>query len=157
MPAPPKTRAFLRIAGALVVLALIVSGALAHSGATGIVKQRMDMMSDIARLTKLIGQMVKRETAFDAAQIEKAALSLREHARMVPDMFPEGSTQTPTEALPVIWTDWPGFAAANADFEAAASDLAKAAATGDEKTITARFAAMGRTCGACHERFRLKK
>ena len=50
-----------RLLAATLALSVSCGLALAHSGATGIVKQRMDAMKDIAAQMKLIGAMVRAE------------------------------------------------------------------------------------------------
>ena len=132
--------------------------AVAHSGATGIVKQRMELMKSIADQMKTIGKMIKGEEDFDAEQVAKAAEMIVNHAEKVPEMFPEGSNEAPSEALPAIWQDWEAFLQLSADMKQHASDLLAAAANAaDVNGIRPQFAAVGKTCSACHEDFRLKK
>ncbi len=72
-------------------------------------------------------------------------------------MFPPGSDQQPTAALPVIWTDQAGFKAAAEKAEGLAEKLAEAAKGGDAQATLAAFAALGKEgCGGCHETFRKK-
>ena len=61
-----------------------------------------------------------------------------------------------TKALPAIWTDMKGFEAASAASNAAYDKLAAAAGSGDLAALTAAFADTGKTCGACHDKFRAK-
>jgi cytochrome c556 len=139
------------------VFALSVAGgaALAHSGASGIVKDRMELMKGIAEQMKQIGAMMKGEAAFDAATVRLAADTVAAHADDMPELFPEGSTDAPSEALPSIWQDWDAFSGLAAELEENAGLLseATAGATGVDD-IRAHFASMGRTCSACHEDFR---
>lgn len=93
------------------------SAALAHSGASGIVKNRMDMMRDIAAQMKQIGAIIKGEAAFDAASVRSAANRVAVHAGEMPKLFPERSTEAPSEALPSIWRDWGSFSDLAADLE----------------------------------------
>ena len=86
---------------------LLFTGTLSgHSGATGIVKERMDSMKAMGDANEVIGDMVKRKLPFDAAEIENLADDLRQHAARIPELFPdtkhsrEGSA---TEAKPKIW------------------------------------------------------
>ena len=71
-------------------------------------------------------------------------------------MFPAGSDKGETKALPAIWTDMKGFEAASAASNAAYDKLAAAAGSGDLAALTAAFADTGKTCGACHDKFRAK-
>lgn len=132
--------------------------AFAHSGATGIVKQRMELMKSIADQMKTIGKMIKGEENFDAQQVAKAAEMIVSHSEQVPEMFPEGSNEAPSEALPVIWQDWETFLQLSADMKQHASDLLSAAENAvDVSGIRPQFAAVGKTCSACHEDFRATK
>ena len=129
--------------------------ALAHSGATGIVKQRMDSMKDIAAQMKQIGAMIKGERDYDAGLAASAADAIAQHAGMMPSLFPEGSNEGPSEALSSIWSDWDGFTQSAGDLESRAvalSDAAKSASRAAE--IRAPFAAVGKTCSSCHEDYR---
>ena len=61
-----------------------------------------------------------------------------------------------TKALPLVWTDWAGFEAAGKANADAADAMATAAGSGSLEALTAAFGATGKTCGACHEKFRAK-
>ena len=141
------------------ILALTAAGAaFSHSGASGIVKERMDAMSAIAKSLKVVGTMIKGEAAFDAGSVELAAGEIANHAKMVPHMFPDGSNKKPSEALPAIWTDWDKFTKLAASMETSAQDLAEAAKSATETSgIRAQFGALAKTCKACHSDFRQAK
>lgn len=142
---------------AAMAIALAFAGgtALAHSGASGIVQERMELMKDIAGQMKQIGAMIKGKADFDAQAVHSAAGTVAAHAGEIPELFPEGSTEAPSEALPSIWRDWDAFTGLAADLEERADALAEAAASADGAgDIRPQFAEMGRTCSACHEDFR---
>ncbi|MGE0421747.1 MAG: cytochrome c [Reyranellaceae bacterium] len=71
-------------------------------------------------------------------------------------LYPKGSDKGDTKALPVIWTEWAAFEAANTASANAADAMAAAAGTGKMDALAAAFGATGKTCGACHEKFRAK-
>ena len=151
----------LRLIASAVILASAISAtgvALSHSGATGIVKKRMDVMSDIAKSMKAIGAMMKGEAAFDAEVVKKSATAIADHTAHIPKLFPEGSDKKPSEALPTIWTDWDKFIKLSSEMGERAKALAVAAegASGPGE-IGAQFGAVAKTCKACHADFRLKK
>lgn len=146
-------------AGSLIAAALIVSAvsgtALAHSGATGIVRQRMDLMEDIADRMKELGAMIRGRESFDAEVAGSAADAVAGHAGEMLSLFPEGSAGGASEALPAIWVDWrefEGLAGALEEKAMALSTAAEEAESVDE--IRPLFADMGRTCSQCHEDFR---
>lgn len=145
--------------GILVIAILAGAGAaLAHSGATGIVKQRMDAMSAIGDDMKKIGLMLRGTAPFDAGQAQAAARAIANHASHMDMLFPPGSLSPPTEALPAIWDNWDAFADLTQALHARADRLAQLAASGaSEAEIAAQFKTLGETCSACHEKFRIKK
>jgi len=86
---------------------------------------------------------------------------LQSHANAIADamaqvgvLFPAGSGQGETEALPAIWEEPDKFSAAVAEAEKAATGLRDAAASGDRKTIAGAFKTLGQACKGCHESYR---
>jgi cytochrome c556 len=61
-----------------------------------------------------------------------------------------------TRAKPAIWVDFTAFTQAHEKFASSAQQLADAFAAGADRTALAqRAAALGETCKACHDRFRV--
>ena len=151
--------AWRHFATAAMLAALVGAGAaLAHSGATGIVKQRMDAMSAIGDDMKKIGLKLRGSAPFDAGQAQAAARAIAHHASHMDTLFPPGSLSPPTEALPAIWDNWDEFAGLTEALNRRADGLAQLAGSGaSEAEIAAQFQALGKTCSACHEKFRIKK
>ncbi len=136
-----------------------ISGlAIAHSGATGIVKERMELMKVIASQMKTIGSMVKGERNFSAEEASAAATMIATKSEKVPDLFPEDSIMDPSEALPSIWEDWDTFVQLSEDMNTHAKTLAETAKDVDDGTaIRAAFTMLAKTCSSCHEDFRQEK
>jgi cytochrome c556 len=129
--------------------------AFAHSGATGIVKQRMELMKDIADRMKEIAEMVRGRQDFDADTVRSAADAVAVHAGKVEELFPEGSVGGASEARRVIWDNWDDFSGLADELESTAVVLAEAAETAaGADDIRPYFANLGRTCSACHEDYR---
>ncbi len=96
------------IAGTLVTAG--IAGAMAHGGATGIVKERMDAMGEMGDAVKAITEMMRGERDYDAAAVREGSRIIKSHAgESMTKLFPEGSTQKPTEARPEIWSNWDEF------------------------------------------------
>ena len=92
------------------------------------------------------------------SHIQFHAEVIKETLEYAPDMFPPGSDQQPTWALPVIWSDQAGFKAAAEKAEKLAEQLVDAAKGGDAKATLTAFAALGKEgCGGCHQTFRKKE
>ena len=125
---------------------------LAHSGATGIVKERMDMFKRNQNNLKAIKSHIRSE---DYRSIIKLADEIRDWALKMPEYFPEGSNQKPSEASPSIWTDFDGFKDAAMKNGAAAKQLIVAADAGDQKAVVDGFKAMAASCKSCHQSYKL--
>lgn len=130
----------------------------AHSGATGITKERMDLMKGMADSMKTMGAMFKGEVMFDSAVVAEKAGFLAEHAPMIPEMTPEGSNDHPSEALPVIWEAWDDYVADAKAMAEEGQKLAEIANNGaDQAAAREQYVKLGKTCGTCHDRFRKPK
>jgi cytochrome c556 len=103
---------------------------------------------------KVLGDMAKGDTAYDAAAAQAAADKLLELATVDQSTWwPEGSDSDSvagSRALPVIWTDMEGFLAKQEALEAAAANLQTAAGV-DLASLQAAIGAVGGSCGGCHE------
>lgn len=158
-------------------LAALTAGAFAHGGATGIVKQRMDGMTTISDATKTLASMMRGAQPYDADAVSEAAGIIRSHAGdALTDLFPEGSLNHPSEAKPVIWTDWSEFEALATRLADVATGLEMAAGNGlsgdsasagglagltpeqmSDRPPDVIFKALAQTCSDCHGKFRVKK
>lgn len=113
--------------GALIIVAS-TGLAFAHGGATGIVKERMDLMDAVGKSMKTITEMFQGEKPFDAAALREAAAFIGNHGgEQMTRLFPEGSIQGPSESLPAIWQDWDRFSELADDLTKYAGALAEAA------------------------------
>lgn len=93
----------------------------------------------------------------DVAGAVEPATAMAAFASTIPSLFPAGSGEGETRAMPAIWTDWAGFEKAAMDNKAAAENLAKVAATGDAGAAGEALKAVGASCGGCHKPFRKPK
>jgi len=130
---------------------------LAHDGATGVVKERMDLMERQKDDMKIIGNMAKGKTPFDAAKAAEAARDIALTAKEIPELFPEGSTGGESEALPAIWEKWDRFTSGAEDLGRAADALVSAFDDRDNQDWKGAFRKVGEACKSCHEDFRAKK
>ena len=143
---------------AIIALAASCAAALAHTGAMGVVKERMEAMKQVGDGMKAIALMVKGEVEFDAGAAEVTARMIERHGREMPGLFPEGSLDKPTGALPVIWARWDDFTGMAKKMETDALALAEAAkAASSAQDIVPHLTEVGNSCKACHQDFRLAK
>ena len=139
----------------ITLLGLTGVAALAHSGATGIIKERMDMMSQITKDTKAMVSMVRGKADIDWEAVKKAG----EHAAMTgehfPMKFPEGSFKAPSEAAEAILTDPEGFKEQSQALWDAGTALIEASDAEDEEAFKSAFTDYTKTCKACHSDYRI--
>ena len=129
----------------------------AHSGAEGIVKERMMKMKTIGESMKSMAVMIRNKSTFDPDKARTHALTIKSHSgKALTDLFPEGSLQQPTEAKPEIWSEWPEFAELAEQLTLTAEAL-EVALDKDHKKRAVAFAKVGKTCSNCHKSFRKKK
>lgn len=129
----------------------------AHTGATGVVKERMELMSSLAEAMKAIKAGVTAKPEMQRDAIAAAAKQIAVHADRLTNLFPKGSDTHPSEARPEIWQSWQEFVKANDAMKNEAAKLAEVAPKADRRTVLGQFARTARSCGGCHEAFRKKK
>ncbi|MCW9045221.1 MAG: cytochrome c [Alphaproteobacteria bacterium] len=138
------------------VTTLAVNTVWAHGGATGIVKERMESMKTMGTAMKGMAAMVKGEAPMDDIKIANFAATLKTGATHIPRMFPKGSNEGPSEALPNIWQEWDRFEEIAQQLQKDADMLASASSK-DPRSVKIGFAKVGKACKDCHTDFRKKK
>ena len=148
------------IAGAL-ALAAAGGPSRAHEGASGIVAERMEMMESLGDAMKRLASMYRGEAPYDPAAVRQAAVTIGRHGgEHMTRMFPPGSLDHSSEALPAIWQDWDRFTELADELAVHAESLSGSAEDGDITGAAAAlpsrgdFARLGRVCSACHTEFR---
>ncbi|MFO1081695.1 MAG: cytochrome c [Reyranellaceae bacterium] len=117
------------------------------------VKERQDNRKQAGAAMRAIKGIIDANGP-TAGAVEQAAKLKTLEAAFV-KLFPAGSDKD-TKALPTVWSDWAGFQAASKAADAAYDKLATAAGSGNMDALKAAFADTGKTCGACHDKFRAK-
>ena len=143
-----------------VITSFCIAGlAMAHSGATGIVKERMDGMGRVAAAAKQINGAL-RQDPIDRELVSAAAKIIAgEGAHVMLDRFPEGSMHGVSEARPEIWTNWPRFEALARATTEKAEHLAQLASSSNTTPAEydQAFSDLRQICSDCHAEFRIKK
>lgn len=117
--------------------------------------QRMQFMSAMGKAMKGLGAMIRGKRAFDLAEARTHAATLDEHMLVILGQFPEGSTQHPSEALPIVWQEWPAFEEVAVRGQQQSEALRGTLEDGAElQAVLDQYVALGRACGACHDRYR---
>ena len=141
------------VVAALAVLTASGLGVLAQTGDP--ITQRQNLMKSNQDQMRALTGMARGQVPFNAAAAQAAFQRVAQNAQQIPTLFPAGSNQGKTAALPTIWER-------KADFEAHAAKLeqdAKAAqgAITDQASLQAAIQRVGQSCGACHEPYRRKE
>ena len=138
---------------ALISASITYGDVVAHSGATGIIKERMDYFKASQGNLKKIRVHISNE---NYASIIPLANSIASWSKKMSDYFPAGSNINPSEASPKIWSDFEGFTAAAQLSVNATISLANAAKIGDRDAVIRAFKDTAESCKSCHKTYRLK-
>ena len=105
--------------------------AVAHSGATGIVLDRMNGMTAMRDLIRDLAPMMQGTVPYDPIQVSEVGYVIAGHAGdTMRKLFPKGSLEGVTYAKPDIWTEWNEFAALADELRAYSEALITAAPNG---------------------------
>ncbi len=139
-----------RIAGAFSLLASMGAGA-AEAPQAAVAERQAgehragEIMRDL-RLDVLAGR--------DVVPLAEKAQLVADWAARLPALFPPGSDQGETNALPAVWFDRAGFAAKARALDEQARLLVAAARAGDRAAFAAAYLSTGNACAECHRFFR---
>lgn len=152
-------RKFVALAAAALV-AVVAGTAVAQSqaptGSAATIKQRQEHMKALGGAMRTIGTYVKKEGG-TLDDVKKAATVLNERSKTdLWALFPAGSAEG-SSARPEIWQQEAQFKKSAAEMEQASARLLQVAQAGDDQQIAQAFGGVGRTCGSCHDAFRVKK
>jgi len=116
----------------------IAAAALAHSGASGIVLERMSSMTAMRDTMAELAPMMQGAVPYDAFIVSEGASVIAGHAGTdMLSLFPEGSLEGVTYAKPEIWSNWQDFSALAEEMKIYAEALAEAAPNGLEPAFAA--------------------
>ncbi len=138
----------------IILISLTISSvAFAHSGVKDkTVKERMMVMKEMASNTKIIGQMLKGKTSFDANQVKLALERLSALSLETPKVFTINATDPKSEAMPNIWDEFDEFTKLSKDLAETSIVLANSVETIEDLRPALKKVSSG--CKACHSRYR---
>ena len=174
----------MRLPICLLMLFFAANLAIAHSGASGVVKERMDAMTSMAKAIRSLSKLMAESSPQDFEVMESAAKVIADHSGdAMTDLFPLGTGGHPSEARQNIWIENEEFSRLAHRLErvslwlemamVAKSDGATEAGESlplqsilnDNLTPTPQIAVqldvtdlvreIGQTCKACHQKFRM--
>lgn len=125
--------------------------------ALAVMKQRHDDMETLGDEMKRVNNALKSSTP-DVGQIRRSAATILKLAPDLVTWFPDGTGPGTgeTHAKAEIWQTPDDFATRANEFVRAAENFDSAAKSGDLGQIEASFGALGKSCKACHDRYREK-
>lgn len=141
------------------VLMGLPAGALADDDddlPAGPIRERHELMENMGDQAEDINEAFNLGggEGFDTDMIARTAGVIAMDAHKIPDLFPKGSTDPKSRALPAIWENWDQFVQMSKDLEQAAQSLSLAAASEDDEDDKEKKQKMFAACKACHDKFR---
>ncbi|HET9810439.1 MAG TPA: cytochrome c [Sphingomicrobium sp.] len=129
--------------------------AVAGEEAKAVMHERHEGMEKIGKSAKTISRQLKSSSP-DLAAIRAAAATIAELAPKTPGWFRPGTGPDvgKTGAKPEIWQSSADVAEKDLAFRQAAKAFDAAAASGDVTRIKASWSELGKTCKACHDKYR---
>jgi cytochrome c556 len=121
----------------------------------GPIRDRHALMEEIGDQAKNINDAFDvGAEGFDTSIIQRAGTVIAMDAHRIPDLFPKGSTDPKSRALPAIWEKWDEFVKLAKQLEEQAQSLSTAAGSGDDEFLREKSKKMFATCKSCHDQFR---
>jgi cytochrome c556 len=119
------------------------------------ITQRQNLMKNNQEQVRTLTGMARGQAPFDAATAQAALQRIAQNGQQTPALFPPGSHQGKTAALPAIWER-------KADFDARAAKLAQDATAAqasvtDQASLQAAIQRVGQNCAGCHEAYRRRE
>ena len=137
----------------IVIATTASSIAFAHSGVKDQnVKERMLLMKAMAENTKLIGQMLKKQTPFELNEVKRALEQLSSLSLQTPKVFEVNATDPKSEAKQNIWDEFDEFTKLSNELAKSTSELAILVEDVDDLRPTLMKVSEG--CKACHSNYR---
>ena len=139
----------------VIFIALATGVALGHEGATGVVAERMTIMKNMGRELKAIANLLAAPTSLDPAAVIRHAHAFHENCHKTTSiLFPPGSIDHHSRALPIIWEKPEAFEQEIQRLHSAAEVLTAAASSGNRAKLMDAVRHVQETCTGCHETFR---
>lgn len=121
------------------------------------IEQRQKNFEQIGGAFKTIRDEVRARNS-NMEAISESINTIHALAQELPSWFPAGTgpeAGVETEALPVIWKDQAGFAAAAQKLRDASESMRALANSGDVSKVASGVATLGGACKNCHDNYRM--
>ena len=133
-----------------IVLSFVASSALADAEVD--IKYRKAVYGIVGGHMSSMGTILKEGVHRDEFAFH--AKGMAEVAKLVPGLFPDGSDDGKTNALPAIWSQPDEFQEYLDDFLVAAEEMGKVADSNDMRAIGGAMKALGGSCKGCHDKYK---
>ena len=141
----------------LLLLSLASFPLSAHQGATGVVKERMMLMKSMGKQLKRLKRTLSINSSKNLDASRKSIAHMRQQSQVMLQLFPPGSRQHPSEALPEIWSNWSEFEQLNLDMDQQLVKLEQMLTSANAKDLAAQLSKVNQLCSSCHDKFRLEQ
>jgi len=142
-----------RLTALLPAALLLLAGAAAAATPTDAIKYRKAVMNTmsghVAALSLIFGGKVEHQE-----YLLSHAEALAAAGDQLGKLFPAGSGEGETDALPAVWSDAAGFQKAADAGKAATAALRDAVKSGDKAAIGRSLKPVFDSCKGCHDKFR---
>ena len=120
------------------------------------IKFRQSAYTILSAQMGVMGAMASGKAPYDAKAFQTAADRAAVLASIASESFPAGSdTGAPTKAKPEIWTQQADFQKLMKDLTDRSAAVAQAARSNDLDTVKPAVGALGGSCKACHDKYKL--
>jgi cytochrome c556 len=144
-------------AAVAIALGAAAGAALAQAKPDVLVKQRQAAMTLISKYFGPLGAMAQGKAPFNAQTVQRNAEYLAVLSQMPWDGFHPSTEGQKSRAKPELFKESDKVKELVERFQGEVKKLQTAAKGGDESAIKSQIGAVGKACGACHDRYREKQ
>ncbi|MDQ3283164.1 MAG: cytochrome c [Acidobacteriota bacterium] len=130
----------------------------AADDAAAIVRYRQTIMKLLGSHMRALGAIAKHDVSY-TKHVAAHAEGVRAMAQLLPELWPANTTpkEIRSGSKAEIWTKKAAFNQDAKDMATAAAKLAQLAKGKNTAAIEAQIGAVGKTCGDCHDAFRVEE
>ena len=140
---------------AALAAAILAGGAAAD--VQNVIDYRKDVMLSMAAHLSALTELLTGDLELDENHVEVQANSLGLNAQLVSSLFPPGSDEGETSALPGIWQRPEQFLPRAEAAEREGRNLVAAAESGDREFMVQSLKRLADACRNCHRDFRFEE
>jgi cytochrome c556 len=141
----------------VIILGAIAGPAVAQVKPEVLVKQRQAGMTLISKYFGPLGGMAQGKVPFNAKLVQRNADYLAVLSELPWDGFDPSTANEKSRAKPELFKEMDKAKGLIDRFQGEVKKLQSVAKSGDEAAIKSQIAAVGKSCGACHDPYREKQ